>query len=988
MKNLIGFLVFASVNLITLSQEKYLVINPDGHRANIQSLVVDSKGKIITAGYDKTIKVWNSREGYLERQIFGQIGPGHEGMIYDIAISNDDKYLISGGWFGPNTGDKPIGDIRLYNYTTGRLIRLYQGHFNCIKDLEFYTNPSYFFSFDGSGQVCLWGIDSREPLILENIPSDITDMEAVDGVLITTHASGTVYVWDVGNFDKPKFSSKKLGNDGLMASTLAVSDDGSRIAVSSENHVYIFNSSLGLIYNFDHGTHEVMKMDFSPDGTRILVVSSSDYVEKNLCKVYYEEDKTWFTMSSYMKHTELIQCAAFVTNNTCVTAGGMGNEVAIWRVEKSKKNSTELHFLRGVGNPIQSVGLNNDLLCFATDYTKNDGFSPYQHVFDFTTREIRPWVPGEDTAHYPILEMGDRSLKISDTQQSLSVRRGKVTTGKITYDVTNGSEHLVVTFFDDTLVASGAAYGRINCYDYNGKFLSTLIGHEGDIRGLSQSFDGKFLVSSSIDQTIRLWNIDEIGTKDVVYPVVSVFIAGNGEWVIWTEDGYFMSSKKGASYVGYHVNQGWHKEAKYYPFEQFDLMYNRPDVVMAKLGFVEQPIIDLYHSAYVKRLKRMGLEEGDLSNEMNIPYVSMKHMPPSKGKVNVTITAVDSLYPLHSLHVYLNDVPIFGRDGIDVSDKNSNKIIHEVELDLMSGPNKVQVSVINSKGVESLKETMTISNVLNKEPNLYVVTIGVSEYKDSTFNLEYASKDANDVSNLFSKAPCFKSVFTKVLTNELVTRDSIVALKDFLSQANRDDVVLFFIAGHGVLNKTLDYYYCTHDMDFRNPEKYGISYAELEVLFDGIKALRKLLIMDTCHSGELDKDDMEEIAISNTIEEGDITFRSTNTSVQYREAQGLEKTNEAVKEMFNDLRRGTGATVISAAGGAEYAMESSTWKNGLFTYCLLEGIQTMHADADKNGQIMLSELQSYIGKKVEELSQGKQAPTSRVENLSLDYRIY
>ncbi|MBK6524512.1 MAG: caspase family protein [Crocinitomicaceae bacterium] len=127
-----------------------------------------------------------------------------------------------------------------------------------------------------------------------------------------------------------------------------------------------------------------------------------------------------------------------------------------------------------------------------------------------------------------------------------------------------------------------------------------------------------------------------------------------------------------------------------------------------------------------------------------------------------------------------------------------------------------------------------------------------------------------------------------MLTNEQVTRENLVGLKDFLSQANRDDVVIFFIAGHGVLDKTLDYYYCTYNMDFRNPEKYGITYAELEVLFDGIQAIRKLLIMDTCHSGELDKDDMEEIAIADT-EDGDITFRSTNTTVQYREAQGLQK---------------------------------------------------------------------------------------------------
>jgi WD40 repeat protein len=976
-----------SISGIAQEKDKFLVINPDGHRANIQSLVVDSRGRVITAGYDKSIKIWNSKEGYLERQIFGQIGPGHEGMIYDIAISPDDKYIISGGWFGPNSGTEPIGDIRLYNYTTGRLIRLYKGHFNCVKDLEFYTNSGFFFSFDGAGEVNLWDVDSKEPTTLSAIPSDITDLEAVEGVLVTTHASGAVYVWDVNNFDKPKFSTKKLVNDGLSIRALAVSDDGSRIAVSSMNAVYIFDSNLSLIYNFEHGEHEVMKMDFSPDGTRLLVVSASDYVEKNLCKVYYEENKEWFTMSSYMKHTELIQCGAFISNSTCVTAGGMSNEVAIWRVEASKKNSTELHFMRGVGNPIQAVGMNEQSLAFATTYSKNDGFSTFEHVFDFATREIRPYVSGVDTALHPVMSMGERSLKISDTQTSLSVRKGKVTTGKITYDVTNGSEHLVVTFFGDTLVASGAAYGRINVYDVKGAFKSTLIGHEGDIRGLAPSLDGNFLVSSSTDQTIRLWRVEDIGKTEVVYPVVSLFIGGNGEWVIWNEEGYFTSSKKGASYVGYHVNQGWHKEAKYYPFEQFDIMYNRPDIIMASLGFVEQPIIDLYYSAYQKRLKRMGIEETALSDDMSIPSVTLKHMPPAKGKVNVTITAVDSLYAINSIHIYMNDVPVYGRNGIDVSEQGAQKIIKDVDLALMSGPNKIQVSVVNSAGVESLKETITISNTLNKEPALFVVAIGVSNYQDSVFNLEYAAKDAQDVNNLFAKVPCFKTKHQKVLTNEQVTRENLVGLKDFLSQANRDDVVIFFIAGHGVLDKTLDYYYCTYNMDFRNPEKYGITYAELEVLFDGIQAIRKLLIMDTCHSGELDKDDMEEIAIADT-EDGDITFRSTNTTVQYREAQGLQKTNEAVKEMFNDLRRGTGATVISAAGGAEYAMESATWQNGLFTYCLLEGIQTMNADANKNGEIMLSELQTYIGKKVEELSQGKQMPTSRVENLSLDYRIW
>jgi len=36
----------------------------------------------------------------------------------------------------------------------------------------------------------------------------------------------------------------------------------------------------------------------------------------------------------------------------------------------------------------------------------------------------------------------------------------------------------------------------------------------------------------------------------------------------------------------------------------------------------------------------------------------------------------------------------------------------------------------------------------------------------------------------------------------------------------------------------------------------------------------------------------------------------------------------------------------------------------------------------------LSELQNYISVKVAELSKGRQMPTSRFENLNLDYRIW
>ena len=69
-------------------------------------------------------------------------------------------------------------------------------------------------------------------------------------------------------------------------------------------------------------------------------------------------------------------------------------------------------------------------------------------------------------------------------------------------------------------------------------------------------------------------------------------------------------------------------------------------------------------------------------------------------------------------------------------------------------------------------------------------------------------------------------------------------------------------------------------------------------------------------------------------------------------------------------------------------MESGEWKNGLFTYSLINGIKSKEADLNKDGKIMLSELQKYVQSQVVKLSGGKQQPTSRIENISMDFRVW
>jgi hypothetical protein len=69
-------------------------------------------------------------------------------------------------------------------------------------------------------------------------------------------------------------------------------------------------------------------------------------------------------------------------------------------------------------------------------------------------------------------------------------------------------------------------------------------------------------------------------------------------------------------------------------------------------------------------------------------------------------------------------------------------------------------------------------------------------------------------------------------------------------------------------------------------------------------------------------------------------------------------------------------------------LEGAEWKNGVFTYCLLSGLKNKKADLNQDGKVMLSELQKYLKEQVPKVTNGRQQPTSRVENLSVDFRIW
>ena len=92
----------------------------------------------------------------------------------------------------------------------------------------------------------------------------------------------------------------------------------------------------------------------------------------------------------------------------------------------------------------------------------------------------------------------------------------------------------------------------------------------------------------------------------------------------------------------------------------------------------------------------------------------------------------------------------------------------------------------------------------------------------------------------------------------------------------------------------------------------------------------------------------------------------------------------AVKSIVNS---GNGSIIFTATTGSGYSYEQSNWGHGAFTLSLLEGLEKMKADYDKDGTITIKEIDLYITNRVKQLTNGKQKPTTIIPASVPDFAI-
>jgi hypothetical protein len=294
---------------------------------------------------------------------------------------------------------------------------------------------------------------------------------------------------------------------------------------------------------------------------------------------------------------------------------------------------------------------------------------------------------------------------------------------------------------------------------------------------------------------------------------------------------------------------------------------------------------------------------------------------------------------------------------------------------------------MNELGLENFKYP-TYLNYTPSEPivaKTYYIGIGVNEFKEAGNNLNYCVKDVRDLAKAFLAENT--KIDTLLFTDEQVTRENILALKEYLKKTSVNDKVIISCSSHGLLDDSLNFYLAMHDVDFNKPQARGLKYEELESLLDGIPARQKLLLLDACNSGENDKTEV----LKKELKQNEKSMDSTQILASRGVIIKLEEENKSnfkkMSELFVNVRNNTGSVIISAAGGQESALEAiqvdgKTIENGAFTYSILECLKQ-----NEGKELKVNTLKQYAEKRVEEITNGKQKPTSRQETMEVDWRV-
>jgi WD40 repeat protein len=547
-------------------------------------------------------------------------------------------------------------------------------------------------------------------------------------------------------------------------------------------------------------------------------------------------------------------------------------------------------------------------------------------------------------------------------------------TQDIVYSKTTMFRHRDVNYVDQSpdgnfLVTASYDKSAI-IWKLNGVYFKTLNGHSLGLITAKFSNDSKYVFTSSLDLTIRMWEVVSgkcIKILTCSSPAVNIeFIQDNlllsyedgsigiwdiqnskellrsyyfdgdpNKWVHIHPSGLFDASPEAMEMMY------WIKGLEVIEFSQLKDRYWLPD--LWKKVIADEPLPEVGDMQKLKLYPEVALE----STSSEDIAINLKKRDGGYGAVKVLLNGKEIDRDVRGSNFDLNAE----KQTINLNIKNHPYLV--------KGENELKVIASSENGVDSRGVVLSIINDTKEtvDPNFYGIIIGIGDYANSSINLKYPVQDADATSKAITLAA--KNLFQEkahifTLTSNSQHRPSKQKIKEIFDgiskKAKSDDIVFVYLAGHGISTsgEKGDFYFLTADAKSANSEAYqdevirqstSISSIEFVEWIKNIPALKQVMILDACGSGK---------AVDNLV---------ASREIEPSQLKAIDR-----------MKDRTGMFIISGCAADAVSYESSQYGQGLLTYSILQAMKG--AALKENKFVDVNTILSFARDEVPKLASG------------------
>ncbi|CAE6467361.1 unnamed protein product [Rhizoctonia solani] len=486
----IALAVGNTVVLIDASNGRKLFDPLEGHTREVMSVEFSPDGtRIVSASYDKTIRVWDAQNG---APILGPL-KGHYWHVTSAGFSPDGTRIVSG------SDDKTIC---VWDAQTGQMVLgPLKGHTNNVTSVQFSPDGTRIVSSSYDKTIRIWDAKTGAALLdpLEGHSHKVTSAKfSPDGnYIVSGSADAAVFVW---NALSGKIYLGPLKGHTDQVATVAFAAHGTRIISGSlDGTIHVRDAQSGeLILGPLMGhTAWVRSVSPSPDGTRIISGSGDGTV------CVWDAQNPEICLGGLDGHNGSITSVVFSHDGTRIVSGSNDKTIRVWEAQTGEM---VLGPLKGHNSFIRSIDISKDgtrIISGAADAAIC--------VWDAQTGDLVLGPLKKHTAWVRSVRFSPDGTRFVSASHDETICFWDARNGGMLLGPLKGHTHRVYSAEwspDGTHVVSGSADATICVWDaQTGKVvLGPLKGHTDSVTSVMYSPDGALILSGSVDKTIRLWD--------------------------------------------------------------------------------------------------------------------------------------------------------------------------------------------------------------------------------------------------------------------------------------------------------------------------------------------------------------------------------------------------------------------------------------------------------------------------------------------------